>query len=220
MIDFPYMASCEVETPAKTWPNSFGRIPLFVHFPYLLPTLIASAILLVGAFLSLFLAWDGGPQHGSIHLPVEKDVDEERGAQALAPNTIDLGGSPIREERPPSFGELVMKGKISGYFARRVREAYDQNTVETPAPTSPPPPPTGPSLVPRNRVPSRGARLSGSAYGYRPRHGSQPTFAALRRGSIISASAPRRRSSVRPAEDVLAAPEEELSLAQRLLIGS
>jgi hypothetical protein len=215
------MTACEVETPSKNWPNSFGRLPLFVHFPYLLPTLIASAILSVGAFLSLFLAWDGGPREGAIRLPIEKAADEERGvanAQSPAPTNIDLGETPIQEDRTPSFGALNMKKKISGYFARRVLEAYGQDTPGTP---SLPPPAPGPSLIPRNRVPSRGARLSGSAYGYRPRHASQPTFTtALRRTSTVSTTARQRRGSIRPEDGISTPPPEELSLAQRLLIGS
>lgn len=214
---------CQVETPSKNWPNSFGRLPLFIRFPYLLPTLIASAILFVGAFLSLFLAWDGGPRQGAIRLSIEKSPDEERGdanAQSPPPANIDLGETPIQEERTPSFGALSMKKKISGYFARRVLEAYGQNTPEASTPTSLLPPAPGPSLIPRNRVPSRGARLSGSAYGYRPRHASQPTFStALRRTSTVSINARQRRGSIRPEDDSSTPPAEELSLAQRLLIG-
>jgi len=32
------------ENPAKKWPGTFSQIPLFVNYPYLLPTMVASAI--------------------------------------------------------------------------------------------------------------------------------------------------------------------------------
>jgi hypothetical protein len=38
-----------VESPAKKWPNVFGKIPLFVKYPYLLPTSIAACVTLIGA---------------------------------------------------------------------------------------------------------------------------------------------------------------------------
>jgi MFS family permease len=38
-----------VESPAKKWPDVFGKIPLFVNYPYLLPTSIAASVTLAGA---------------------------------------------------------------------------------------------------------------------------------------------------------------------------
>lgn len=38
-----------VESPAKKWPDVFGKIPLFVNYPYLLPTSIAACVTLIGA---------------------------------------------------------------------------------------------------------------------------------------------------------------------------
>jgi len=38
-----------VESPAKKWPDVFGKIPLFVNYPYLLPTSIAACVTLTGA---------------------------------------------------------------------------------------------------------------------------------------------------------------------------
>lgn len=190
----------------------------------MLPTTIAAAILLIGAILSVFLAWDGGPRQGAIRLPIEKPSDEERGVvrpdSSAAPH-IDLSETPLREERTPSFGALILRKKISGYFARRVREAYGQNTPDVSSPASPRVgsfAEIGPSAV-RNRLPSRSTRFSGSAYGYRPRHGSQATItSALRRESAVSHDIRQRRGSTRPLEDS-AGVQEELSLAQRLLIG-
>lgn len=144
-----------------------------------------------------------------------------------------------------------MRKKVSSYFARRVREAYGQGaTTPDGGVSSPgtPPPPSHPNLLlgppvlpisPRDRLASasRGARMSGSAYGYRPRHGSQATYTTatatgLRRGSNMSGlgmgDVRQRRGSARPGPGAVndamggvgvSAPREELSLAQRLLIG-
>ena len=47
---------------------------LFSSFPYILPTLVAGVILVVGAVLACFLSWDGGVRGGDrIALPVEKN---------------------------------------------------------------------------------------------------------------------------------------------------
>jgi hypothetical protein len=40
-----------VESPAQKWPNVFGEIPLFVTYPYLLPTSIAASVTLGGVLL-------------------------------------------------------------------------------------------------------------------------------------------------------------------------
>jgi hypothetical protein len=42
-----------VESPAQKWPNVFGKLPLFVKYPYLLPTSIAASVTLAG--VSLFV---------------------------------------------------------------------------------------------------------------------------------------------------------------------
>lgn len=117
-----------------------------------------------------------------------------------------------------------MRKKVSGYFARRVREAYGQGAPDSPV-SSPTQPQLGPAVLPRGRAASRPARMSvgGSAYGYRPRHGSHATFtsAAVRRSSTASAAVRQRRGSTRPEDESpsVPQPQEDLSLAQRLLIG-
>lgn len=218
-----------VESPAKNWPESFGRISLFQRFPYLLPTLIASSVLLTGAILSLFLAWDGGPRQGAIRLLPEKITDVESRPEVstdVATTSINLAGSPLGEEddeRTPSFGVLgnVMRTKISGYFAQRVREAHGQSGSpsgeDTPG-SRPGPARLGAPTSVKARAYSRGrVSFSGSAYGYRPRHGSQSTYnTAGRRDSGVTV---RRGGDSIPHEDGTTAPQEELSLAQRLLIG-
>lgn len=52
-MDLPLLINL-VESPAKKWPNVFGKIPLFVNYPYLLPTSIAATVTLTGA-LPFFL---------------------------------------------------------------------------------------------------------------------------------------------------------------------
>lgn len=75
------------ESPADNFAGSFlsrigthhfaaplTRIGLFQSFPYLLPTLMAGVILIMGAVLACFLSWDGGVRGGNrITLSVEKN---------------------------------------------------------------------------------------------------------------------------------------------------
>lgn len=61
------------ESPAENHPGSFlAKIAIFQRMPYLLPGLMAGAILAVGAVLACFLSWDGGPTSGRIALTMEK----------------------------------------------------------------------------------------------------------------------------------------------------
>ncbi|ELU41714.1 MFS_1 domain-containing protein [Rhizoctonia solani AG-1 IA] len=67
-----------LESPAIKWPTFFaeGRFPLLVSYPYLLPCFTASCITGLGAFLCLFLGWDGGPRTGLIRLPDDGEDDK------------------------------------------------------------------------------------------------------------------------------------------------
>jgi MFS family permease len=47
VMDLPLLVK-SVESPADKWPNVFGKIPLFVTYPYLLPTSIAASVTLTG----------------------------------------------------------------------------------------------------------------------------------------------------------------------------
>ncbi|KAF8325015.1 major facilitator superfamily domain-containing protein [Cantharellus anzutake] len=204
------------ESPSKTWPTSFGRIPLFQKYPYLLPPLIASSVLLTGAILCLFLGWDGGPREGGIRLP-EKDTDNATPAQ------IDLGRQSLIEEGravPKPVEQLKsVKRKISSYFANRVKEAY-ANRSESPRRDSLVPG-AGPSS-PASPMAIRSARLSrtaGSAYGHRSRLSSRPTFSSIagneaRRGSLASTAMNR---TIFTETD---APREDLNFAQRLIMAN
>lgn len=64
------------EHPAQKYPRLFGDTQLFIRHPYLLPCMISSTFTLTGAFLSLFLGYDGGPRSGAIQLPTEKAAED------------------------------------------------------------------------------------------------------------------------------------------------
>ncbi|KAL7416337.1 hypothetical protein BDY24DRAFT_230900 [Mrakia frigida] len=95
------------ESPAKNYPDSYvGKMELFKTYPYLFPCVLASLPLFLGAFLSLFLDYDGGSRTGGIALALEKE-DEE----------------PLSSSNPPSepvstVGTLTKK--VSRLFASRV----------------------------------------------------------------------------------------------------
>lgn len=173
---------------------------------------------MVGAILSLFLSWDGGPRGGSIRLP-EKDQED-------VPTTtqIDLGQqSPAEEGRAALRPIEQLKGvkrKISSYFANRVKEAYANRTA-SPGRDSP-----GPGAGPSSPSPiairsSRFSRTAGSAYGYRSRLGSRVAFPGnagngLRSRSLASTAMNRTASLTFTDAD---APREDLNFAQRLIMG-
>ena len=214
------------ESPALRWPNGIGGFPLFIRYPYLLPCGIAASITFAGAILSLFLGWDGGSREGLIRLPLEKDdlpvVTElqetsSRGTQS---------GSRTPEEgvlRPPEtiVDRVVEQTKqvqkrFSGYFARRVREAYG---LATPSPAGTPLLPAGRNIpIPGSAV-SRTRTLSsdhGSAYGYS--RGTRSRVASSV-GPGKSPGGALRRRRLTGHTNAETEPQEELTFAQRLLLG-
>jgi hypothetical protein len=184
--------------------------------------MIASTILLTGAILSLFLAWDGGPREGAIFLGVEKH-DEEHASPSVA-TTINIASSHPREEQAPQAPSgpvnLLRRSvgkKLSGYFASRVREAHEfgQDAASSPSASS-----AVPSARGRNII--QPSRANGSAYGYRRRHGSQTTFASTRRRSSLASTGRHRRDENHPQEgeaEAAQTPREDLNFAQRLVMG-
>lgn len=40
-----------VESPTKKWPSVFANIPIFVKYPYLLPTAVAASVMFTGNVL-------------------------------------------------------------------------------------------------------------------------------------------------------------------------
>lgn len=82
----------------------YFRLPeLFATYPYLLPTLIAGAILTTGALLATRLSWDGGPRRSRIALPLDKEEND------TAP-TADVSS------RPESTAGTIRR-KASSIFA-------------------------------------------------------------------------------------------------------
>ena len=180
--------------------------------------MIASTILLTGAILSLFLAWDGGPRDGAIFLGVEKH-DEE---QATAP--INNTGTHPREEPAPQvptgpinlLRQSVNK-KLSGYFASRVRDAHEFGLDAATSPSA-----SSAVHSAKGRTFSRTSRANGSAYGYRRRQGSQTTLASGRRRSSLASTGRPRRDENHPQEgevEAVQTPREDLNFAQRLVMG-
>ncbi|KAI0701351.1 hypothetical protein BC835DRAFT_1411497 [Cytidiella melzeri] len=217
------------ENPAKKWPGVFSQIPLFVKYPYLLPTLVASAVTFTGksipseycrSLLSLFLGPDCGPREGAIRLTREK-VGNNAVAEEDSPPI-----SPIEEETETqglmgSIGRKVSR-KFSGIFASRVPDAGVAPTTSAPVHLS--------RTMTRDRAFSRTSRVGGSAYGYggafRARLASNNSLARLsvRRGSVAASSYRQRRESnanVAGGEgSVVASYATGANFAQRLLMAN
>lgn len=208
------------ESPAKKWPDVFGKIPLFANYPYLLPTSIAAFVTLTGAVFSVFLGPDGGPRGGAIRLPPEKIVTDA--AHQTIPEEESLPSSPMATvPRKGSLYEGLRKASrtFSGVFASRVPD----QTSPQPVPLS-----QSPSAV---RPFPRTSRVDGYAYGYgdgrralsfRSRLGSNMSGLSYRRGSQ---SVLRRRASnltaITGGEGVPRSfADSEVSFAQRLLMAN
>ncbi|KAI0282767.1 hypothetical protein BGY98DRAFT_1088003 [Russula aff. rugulosa BPL654] len=205
------------ESPAKKWPDVFGKIPLFVNYPYLLPTSIAACVTLTGAVLSLFLGPDGGPREGAIRLPPEKI-------------TTDAAHPTIPEEESLPIATVPRKGSLYEGLRKASRTFSGVFASRVPDPTSPQPVPLSqsPSAV---RPFTRTSRADGYAYGYgegrralsfRSRLESNMSGMSYRRGSQ---SVLRRRASnmtaVTGGEGVPRSfADSELSFAQRLLMAN
>ena len=191
--------------------------------------LIVGNILCLGAILSLFLGRDGGPREGGIRLPPEKLNEDDTVTEE--PGTPTLG-----EEEPRGIVNQLKKQvskKLSGYFARRVLDAHDLESLPhdegSPVPLSTAVRRTGNA---GGRTFSRTSRVNGSAYGYgasggfRSRLASAASFGlAGRRGSLASAIARRRGSNIPGGADPNSRRESEtaggeLNFAQRLLMAN
>lgn len=230
-----------VESPGKKWPDVFSRWSLFITYPYLLPTAIASLVTFagehciittrrsnntaLGALLSLLLGPDGGPREGGIRLPAEKIPAHETIEEEPDMNTRKTPSSTLT-----GLGRLLFQ-KVSRYFTKH--EHGVQSNSPPSSDTRPPIPvrlstPTRGENESRNRTFSRTSQADGSAYGYDGRYRSRVTSnlsqrLAGRRGSLASTIA-RRRSSYARQNGVDAetgqAVEGELNLAQRLLMAN
>ena len=196
----------------------FGNIPIFVRYPYLLPTTIAASFTFTGALLSLFLGPDGGPREGAIRLPPEKITDGIHQTTTI-PEEESLPSSPMdTQPRKASLYEGLRKASrtFSGVFASRVPDPTSSSAVSLSESPS------------ANRPFPRTSRADGYAYGYgggaraisfRSRLGSNLSGAEYRRGSQTIL---RRRASTLAGEGVPRsfATDSELSFAQRLLMAN
>ncbi|KAF8679442.1 Major Facilitator [Rhizoctonia solani] len=187
-----------LESPAIKWPTFFaeGRFPLLVSYPYLLPCFTASCITGLGAFLCLFLGWDGGPRTGLIRLPDDGEDDKPADEEAHTHSHIE-GLSPAG---PLQGVARKVSRRFSGYFARRVRE---NSRNGSPVPLASPSNGDG-------RSPSIGVG-TGSAYGYRSRMNSVAASVRRRRASMASTARARAGDGNQ---------DENIGLAQRLLMAN
>ncbi|KAG8732478.1 hypothetical protein FRC11_013343 [Ceratobasidium sp. 423] len=193
-----------LESPADKWPEFFadGRYPLLVSYPYFLPCFTASCVTGLGAFLCLFLGWDGGPRSGLIRLPddeVGKPTDEE---QAPGPSHVE-GPSP---PGPLQGVARKVSQRFSGYFAQRVRE---NSRNSSPVPLASPANGNG-------RSASVGIG-TGSAYGYRSRMNSVAASVRRRRASMASTTRTRAGDGF---VGSYTNQDENIGLAQRLLMAN
>ncbi|KAH7341068.1 hypothetical protein B0J17DRAFT_344352 [Rhizoctonia solani] len=76
------------ERPAKKW-DLFAHLPVFVEFPYLLPTLVAASITISGGLLALTLDRDGGPRSGL-------GTSNTEGIDAVETGVYSVEHSPVR----------------------------------------------------------------------------------------------------------------------------
>ncbi|KAM5531602.1 hypothetical protein V8D89_014717 [Ganoderma adspersum] len=203
-----------LESPAQKWPDAFGKVPLFVTYPYLLPCSIAASITFIGSMLSLFLGPDCGPREGAIRLPPEK-----------------LTSIPEEESRPPTphfdepeerslYGSI--RQKVSGYFAKRSPEQAVDISDLAQSPQVPVPLVETPAR--KSRTLSHVSRANGSAYGYggsyRHRVASTASMAATRRGSTALSMRQRRESAYDGAPRSSVASGNDMNFAQRLLMAN
>ncbi|TFY51331.1 hypothetical protein EVJ58_g10625, partial [Rhodofomes roseus] len=206
------------ESPAKKWPSVFGNIPIFVQYPYLLPTMLAASVTFIGAILSLFLGPDGGPREGAIRLPAEK-IDTIPEEEESVPST-PVFGSP---ERRSAYGSLKHKlsRRLSGYFSGR-----NQDAEEGPSTPGPAPEPVPLSITPSNsaskmRTLSSTNRADGSAYGYGSAYRSRLASGySLGNRTSVAASLRHRRESNFEGLPSSVGTERDLNFAQRLLMAN
>jgi hypothetical protein len=219
-----------LESPAVKWPDGVGAYPIFIHYPYLFPCTVAASVTFTGAILSLFLGWDGGPREGLIRLPEEKDEPEgtltPRGDAEFGESP---GLSPLVEDAPPQgpvedLRRKVSK-KLSGYFARRVRDAHGASSpLNSPSVQSLQSPQA--LAVPRqkDRSYSRTSRASrnapGSAYGYSGGMRNRlPSSVVGGDPASYSGSLGVLRQRRFTGQTENGEPHEDLNFAQRLLMG-
>ncbi|XP_006463367.1 hypothetical protein AGABI2DRAFT_152546 [Agaricus bisporus var. bisporus H97] len=206
------------ERPATKWPGAFENVQLFITYPYLLPCVLAALVMLIGAFLGLFLDRDGGPREGAIRLLPEK-ID----IHPPIPEEESTPPSPIFEQSEPRPFIFSLKNRISQrlstYFASHIPHVQQLTSpiVQPAVPLGSPQP-----RHDRSRAFSRTSRVNGSAYGYsnsyRKRLSSNATTATAAQRSSLASSLRRRRGS--GVDTGISNEGSDLNFAQRLLMAN
>ncbi|KAG9052082.1 hypothetical protein FS842_010534, partial [Serendipita sp. 407] len=194
------------ESPAKNYPALFGKVQLFIDYPYLLPCAVASSVTLLGSFLSLFLGPDGGPREGAIRL---SDKENE-------PALLDIvEEEPTTPPPPPPAGLVAqLKHKVSRRFSDALSRRMFDSAAPSPRPGVALLSPLTPATGPKPRTMSRTSKINGSAYGYSSRKGSRMGSMNNRRPSMVSTLRNRRYTNVSQR------PDTPHSFAQRLLLAN
>lgn len=131
-----------VESPAKKWPNTIGAWPILIKYPYLLPCSIAAFIISIGAVLSLFLGWDGGPRDGAIRLTGNDSLT----GRPSVPDATTQAVNALRKK---------VKQQVAGHFSGQApKSGYED----------------GPAAATSSGAVSSGSAY-GYGYGYRDRIG-------------------------------------------------
>ncbi|KAG9124286.1 hypothetical protein FRC07_012128 [Ceratobasidium sp. 392] len=211
------------ESPANKW-TLFQHIPLFIEFPYLLPTIVAASITVTGGLLALTLDRDGGPRTSGA-------FDSRTGDHTGPISSAEVGlSNPTVESQGVPNSNVLTRSTI--YPTRRIAEstpfrltsgAESYGAIESSVPAAE-------QTEPRLGVPlgertwtQSSAVSGGSGYGdmYRSRFG----VGVRHRGSTMSwASAVARRhiGADEGLSDMYAdiEPEErEPRLTERILLG-
>ncbi|CAE6426909.1 unnamed protein product [Rhizoctonia solani] len=115
------------ESPAKKW-DLFAQLPVFVEFPYLLPTLVAASITISGGLLALTLDRDGGPRSGLGALNTEC-ID------AVETGVCSIEHSPVRRLNESSVlrGTSALEAPLTdNYGTMRNAEQTEVNRLGVP----------------------------------------------------------------------------------------
>lgn len=194
-----------LEQPAEKWPETFGQVHILVKYPYLLPCAVAGSITMIGSFLSLFLARDGGPRGGAIRLPPEKASNQPLVIPEEEADTVD----PRSRESPLGIiGSLKKKwsGRLPGFLSPSSLYFGAKNPSATSVPLL---------SSPLDQPHAQAARFSGSAYGYNGNHG---LASSLSRGSMENRL--RRRREYYDGRSFTDRDYSDLNFTQKLLLAN
>lgn len=207
------------EHPVKNYPALFGSSELLTKYPYLLPCLVSSSITLFGAFLCLFLGWDGGPRDGAIKLPIEKTTEEGQ-------------ASSTDGEATPRPRRASLPKRISGYFNLPIQHKpslpRDPSSHALRNPRSPsygttPDTDAGPSTSHHGGTPRTRPSMGGNSYGYDARRASsRPWTRRLTMDSMRRGSTATNQTQYAPDFEALQQGPDlsSLNFAQRLLLAN